>query len=406
MDLKDIVTEEFQHEIQESFAYATGFGVVFIDKEGKHIGEGSNFTDFCKQINCMEEGAQRCAKTNCHAVNIALKTKKPSIYICHAGLVNIEIPLICDGCYVGAITAGQVFCSEENYYPQDLQSNIEAWKSDSKLAEYYKKIKTLTPQQIEAVATALANITNYIIQNFSYRQAQEKVLLYEKKQAELENKLKDAQLNMLQKQVTPHFIFNVINSISRMISLQQYHTAENMLNSFAGMMRYNLCNLKTLVTIEQEFDYIKKYLFIQKIRFSSRIEYEILCDEALKSFSIPFFSIQPLIENAVEHGLLQKIEGGRISIICEKKTNLVVIKIEDDGVGISKDSLRKIRERLIHQNQLVDHIGIYNCYHRLKLFFEKNLEFQMTSTEGNGTCIKISISEVPSRPSLSYSAHR
>ena len=183
MDLKDIVTEEFQQEIQESFAYATGFGVVFIDKEGNHIGEGSNFTDFCKQINCTEEGAKCCARSNCQAVNIALKTQKPSIYICHAGLVNIEIPLICDGCYAGAVTAGQVFCSEEGYYPQDFHSNVSEWLSDEKLAEYYKKIKTLTPQQIEAVATALANISNYILQNFAYRQAQEKFLLYEKKQA-------------------------------------------------------------------------------------------------------------------------------------------------------------------------------------------------------------------------------
>ena len=140
--------------------------------------------------------------------------------------------------------------------PQDFHSNVSEWLSDEKLAEYYKKIKTLTAQKIEAVATALANISNYILQNFAYRQAQEKFLLYEKKQAELENQLKDAQLNMLQKQVTPHFIFNVINSASRMVALEQYDKAEKMLNSFAGMMRYNLRNLKTYVTIEQELDYI------------------------------------------------------------------------------------------------------------------------------------------------------
>ena len=393
MDLKDIVTEEFQHEIQESFAYATGFGVVFIDKEGKHIGEGSNFTDFCKQINCTEEGALCCAMSNCHAVNIALKTKKPSIYICHAGLVNIEIPLICDGCYVGAVTAGQVFCSEENYYPQDFHSNVELWKADEKLAEYYKTIKTLTPQQIEAVSTALSNITNYIIQNFAYRQAQEKVLLYEKKQAKLENQLKDAQLNVLQKQVTPHFIFNVINSASRMIALEQYEAAENMLNSFAGMMRYNLGNLKTHVTIEQELDYIKKYLFIQKIRFGSRIQYQILCDENLKSFYIPFFSIQPLVENSIEHGILQKMEGGSISIICKKEKKMVTIKIEDNGVGISQDALKKIKEKINTREHVTEHIGIYNCYHRFKLFFEEKLEFHILSKEGKGTRVKIMIHE-------------
>lgn len=126
---------------------------------------------------------------------------------------------------------------------------------------------------------------------------------------------------------------------------------------------------------------------------------EIFQLDTNESFSIPFFSIQPLIENAVEHGLLQKIDGGSISIICKKKANLVVIKIEDDGVGISKDSLEKIKEKLALQNQLVNHIGIYNCYHRLKLFFEENLEFQMTSTEGKGTCIKISISNITMRKS-------
>jgi hypothetical protein len=130
---------------------------------------------------------------------------------------------------------------------------------------------------------------------------------------------------------------------------------------------------------------------------------EIFQLDTNESFSIPFFSIQPLIENAVEHGLLQKIDGESISLICKKKTNLVIIKIEDDGIGISKDSLKKIKKRLIHQNQLIDHIGIYNCYHRLKLFFEENLEFQMTSTEGKGTCINISISNINMRKSSYHS---
>lgn len=393
MDLKDIVTEEFQQEIQESFAYATGFGVVFIDKEGNHIGEGSNFTDFCKQINCTEEGAKCCARSNCQAVNIALKTQKPSIYICHAGLVNIEIPLICDGCYAGAVTAGQVFCSEDGYYPQDFHSNVSQWLSDEKLSEYYKKIKTLTPQQIEAVATALANISNYILQNFAYRQAQKKFLLYEKKQAELENQLKDAQLNMLQKQVTPHFIFNVINSASRMVALEQYDKAEKMLNSFAGMMRYNLRNLKTHVTIEQELDYIEKYLFIQKIRFGARIQYEVFCDETLKAFSIPFFSLQPLVENSIEHGILQKVEGGSISVICKKQENAVTIKVEDDGVGITEEILANIKEKLKMKERetVVEHIGIYNCYHRLQLFFEEKMQFHIHSAVGKGTSAEIVI---------------
>lgn len=81
MDLKDIVTEEFQQEIQESFAYATGFGVVFIDKEGNHIGEGSNFTDFCKQINCTEEGAKCCARSNCRSKYCVKNAETKYLYL-------------------------------------------------------------------------------------------------------------------------------------------------------------------------------------------------------------------------------------------------------------------------------------------------------------------------------------
>lgn len=118
-DLRSIITEEFQNEIQNSFGYATGFGVVFTDTEGFPIGSGGNFCRFCNRINARKDGAELCSRSNQNAIRLALKQKKPSIYICHAGLVNIEIPLIYQGKCVAAITAGQVLCEEENAYPKD-----------------------------------------------------------------------------------------------------------------------------------------------------------------------------------------------------------------------------------------------------------------------------------------------
>ena len=94
INFRDIITETFQNEIQHSFSLATGFGVVFTDAEGRHIGSGANFCKFCEKLNETPEGAQCCTLSNKHAIEIALKTNKPCVYICHAGLVNIEIPLI------------------------------------------------------------------------------------------------------------------------------------------------------------------------------------------------------------------------------------------------------------------------------------------------------------------------
>ncbi|HAE92150.1 MAG TPA: hypothetical protein DCG60_05820, partial [Tissierella sp.] len=177
MDIKltDILTEDFLEKFQDSFAFATGFGVVFVDLDGNHIGEGSNFSKFCSAINKTKEGASYCALTNRKAIDLAIKTKKPSIYICHAGLINIEIPLTYGGEYIGAITAGQVLCSDMDIYPKDSDFKLLPWLHTEEAAEYFRNIKVLTRQEIEATAVSLENIANYIIQNTMYNKLQEKL---------------------------------------------------------------------------------------------------------------------------------------------------------------------------------------------------------------------------------------
>lgn len=403
LELKDILTEEFLGQFQDSFAFATGFGVVFVDLDGNHIGGGSNFSKFCEEINKTKEGASYCAQTNRNAIDIAIRSKKPSIYVCHAGLINIEIPLTFDGEYIGAITAGQVLCSDMDCYPKDTKSSTMPWLKTEEAAEFFKNIKILTNQQIEATAIALENFTNYIIQNTMYNKLQEmlneehnKNLIYERKQIEMEHQLKLAELDALQKQVTPHFVFNVISSISRLISMKEYPEAINMLDSFAQMLRYNLSSISSEITLGQELNYIKNYLTIQKNRFSERIEYEIDANEDILSLVIPYFSLQPLVENAIEHGLLPLPNGGKVSISCKTTDERYTIEICDNGIGIDSEYLEEIKNNLLanknmHQNH---HIGLYNCYRRFKLMYGENADLSITSKTNNGTRICINIKRV------------
>lgn len=330
-----------------------------------------------------------------------MKTKKPSIYICHAGLVNIEIPLMHRGKCIGAITAGNVRCSEGDIYPREPVPDNINWFDDPELAKYYKEIHCMTKDQIEGTATALSNITNYIIQTAAYSQMQEdyakkteELLKAEMRRSQLEEQLKIAQLDALQKQITPHFIFNVINSISRLMSLEEYNTAKDMLDSFAQMMRYNLSNIKSFVTLRQEMDYIESYLAIQKIRFGTRISYLVKCAEEIESMCIPFFSIQPLVENAVEHGILNKITGGRISVSAITHERSVHICVEDNGIGIQKSQLEDIHHALkgTIPRKSQKCVGLYNCYQRFLLMFGNNIDFSINSHVGKGTNITIKIS--------------
>lgn len=400
--LEDILTLEFLNTFQESFAYATGFGVVFVDLDGNHIGEGSNFSKYCAAINNTKEGAIYCAHTNKKAIELAIKTKKPSIYVCHAGLVNIEIPLTYEGEFIGAITAGQVLCSDITDYPKDEVLIEIPWLKTNEAINYFKNIKVLTKKQIEATAISLENLTNYIIQNTMYNKLQERLykeqqlnLEYERKQLEMEHQLKLSELDALQKQSTPHFMFNVLNSISRLISMKNYSRALLILDSFTQMLRYNLYNITSDITLEEELRYITNYLEIQKNRFSDRIDYEVNVEEISLYLKIPYFSLQPFVENSIEHGLLPLSNGGKIIINCTKLDNVYKIEIKDNGIGFDTKKLEQVKTMIFgttykKQNK---HIGIYNCYRRFKLMYEDNFEFNIESAPHKGSSILINIFE-------------
>lgn len=403
--LKEILTKDFIEQFQDSFAFATGFGVVFVDLDGNHIGEGSNFSKFCQEINRTKEGAAYCANTNRKAIEVAMRTKKPSIYVCHAGLINIEIPLTYEGEYIGALTAGQVLCSDcnQNTYPRDSELNAIPWLQTQEAKEYFKNIRILTQQQIEATAVSLENIANYIIQTAMYNKLNEKLTIernkrleYEKKQIEMEHRLKLAELDALQKQVTPHFMFNVINSISRLISMEEYSSAKNMLDSFSQMLRYGLYNITSVITLRQELKYIENYLKIQKHRFTDRLEYEIEVQHDALDIKIPYFSLQPLIENAIIHGISPLEYGGSLKLICQKHKHHTSINIIDDGTGIAPDRMTEIKNMIrYYDDKTLDTscIGLRNCYRRFKLMYGDKVNFFIDSEVGIGTKIRIDIFE-------------
>ena len=405
-DIRDLLSKELQEELQESFAFATGFGVVFVDREGRHLGEGSNFTSFCRAINADPKGEGCCQCSNQKALRIALEEARPSIYICHAGLVNIEIPLILEGEFVGAITAGQVLCSDTGCFPEDERASEKWWAQDENYSRYYEEIPVFSRKQIEETARALQNLTRYILNLKAHAKMQEEInqvtrelLRNQKKQMDLKNQLSQARFEALQKQIMPHFTFNVLNSISRSLSLGNAECAEEMLSSFSSMLRYTLTQSTSHVTLRQEIDYIDNYLSIQKHRFGDRIGYSILCDKSMETLVLPFFTLQPLVENAIEHGLLNpgQLQGGKLLISCKKKHGTCEIKIMDDGAGIEGKKLKALRKKLGYTRKRInpgEGIGMRNCLERLKLFFGKRCRMEIRSREGKGTTITLSIKDV------------
>ena len=196
---------------------------------------------------------------------------------------------------------------------------------------------------------------------------------------EEQEKTKDAQIRVMMSQIQPHFIYNSLSSISTLIPLEPLK-AQKALDSFTEYLRHNISSLTetNLIPFESELRHIETYLALEKLRFKDRIQvqYEI----KTKNFNVPPLSIQPLVENAVKHGILKKVEGGFIMIKAYETYDSYVVEIRDDGVGFDPK---------VPPDDGRVHVGLTNVQNRLKNMVNGKLEIY--SKIGKGTRMSIHI---------------
>ena len=163
-----------------------------------------------------------------------------------------------------------------------------------------------------------------------------------------------------------------------------------MIMALSNLFRYNLKNSSSEAILSQELNVVRDYMYIQHMRFGDRLKFQIDCDREHEETIVPTFTFQPLIENAIIHGLSKKEEGGRIHVRVWENEDAVFITVEDTGVGMSEEKLEKLKQKLEEGNVSRDSIGVGNVYRRFKIMYPKG-EFTIDSTEGKGTSIKLQV---------------
>lgn len=190
----------------------------------------------------------------------------------------------------------------------------------------------------------------------------------------------------LQAQIQPHFLFNTLNSVIALSEID-LKKMRNLLEEFCDFLRYKFQfqNMDELVSITEELAVVRSYLNIEKVRFGERIQVNWQLEDC-ENVKVPFLSIQPLVENAVRHGIMKQTKGGIIVIRVISNENYTEIAIEDNGVGMSES---KIQQILVGQPDMNGGIGLMNTNQRLKRYFGTGL--QIESTIGVGTKISFRI---------------
>ena len=190
--------------------------------------------------------------------------------------------------------------------------------------------------------------------------------------AEQEEKNKEAQIKVMMSQIQPHFIYNALSSISTLIPIDP-DKAQKTLDDFTEYLRHNLSSLTEtkLIPFEKELKHIETFISLEKVRFNDRLK--VRFDIKVKNFNVPPLSIQPIVENAIKHGILKKIEGGTLIFKTYETASAYVVDVIDDGIGFDKNNVNFAGNK---------HIGINNIKSRLRTMCNADMEIQSEVNKG------------------------
>lgn len=215
----------------------------------------------------------------------------------------------------------------------------------------------------------------------------------EKRALIMESSLKQAKLETLQAQINPHFLFNALNTVRSLSQLENAAQTESLIDTLSAFLRNNLENQKSQKDLADEFTTAEHYLTIQKMRFGKRLNYSIELSPEISKVKVPSLLIQPLVENAIIHGIEPLKDGGVINLTGRLVDGSAVIEVSDNGFGMEEAMMAELDKELGSDIEIGgSHVGIRNTWRRLVLIDpDARMNFFRNPT-GRGTVVRIILS--------------
>lgn len=278
-------------------------------------------------------------------------------------------------------------------------SVLAAWAISESIYIPIKKLhdvtRTITSQDLEVLLSGehVDEITEMGMSfNIMVRQINH---LLESKVAEQKN-LKKAELRTLQAQITPHFLYNTFDTIIWLVEAGRNAQAIEIVRALSDFFRIGLSKGKDWISIREEIKHTQSYLTIQQIRYHDILEFKIDVDEDIMDYTILKLTLQPLVENALYHGIKGSRKGGIITVTGRKQDDkTLLLEIHDNGIGFTAKRLAEIREEMENETHEIvikeSGFGLDNVNRRNRLYYGKDFGLQIESRYRHGTCVMLTI---------------
>ena len=391
LNIEDFVDLELLQRLQDSFAEAMGVAAVAVNRDGVPITETSNFCTVCQMIRSTEVGLARCQKCDADGGRVAHEQGQPYAYTCSGGLLDAAAPIIIDGQYMGCILCGQVIPADEQeeFIEDVLARNLPLGLPAAEFEEALRALTPLPRERFHAAVEMLSLTANHIVEKAISTLTQSQLLREAQERTALQAVLQETQLKALKAQINPHFLFNSLTLLAYTALEENAAHTEEIAYTLSDLLRYSLRNMSTSVELSEEMEMIERYLAIQKIRFGDRLESEIVLDPDLGHFEIPCMILQPLVENAVIHGVEPLTRPAKISVKAYEFNGRLVLEIADTGRGMPDHVLRLLESGRFEGGG--GSLGLPMVFERLQSEYQGRFAVEVRSAPDRGTQIYLTI---------------
>ncbi len=367
---KRILTEALEPLMKDIYD-AVGVRVSFADTEENTLAQTEYQCDFCRQSMADPSLLSRCQACSREGKRRAREQGGIYFYRCWRGLVSAVIHVSDHGKSLGYfIISGFVSIPDRMEQTDQLFPSPEMQIS----AEEMEKVQFLHYERVRDIIKTVGIAAGYLTESYRRRLAEEAQ--------------RKAEFQALQSQIAPHFLFNTLNSIGQMAVLEGAEIAPEAIYFLGRLLRRSMKQNCGLVQLRDELDFTREYMRIKQLLGREDIQYHEEIEPGLEDMMLPAFTIQPLVENAVNHGLEPRPGGGTVSVTAQRDNGSVLLRITDDGLGFDTKTVKP------RGGGEMTGIGIVNVRERLSLFFGTKYEHQVISAPGEGTTIIFRLPEI------------
>lgn len=377
--------------ILKKFATAVNLGVVAITREGTVLSEPTGLPALCCQLR--QVGAcDDCPAFDAATGHIAHEHGRPVQFDCPLGVVGVAVPLLADERWAGHLACGFIRLEESLPHARNALKAMASAHGlvPNTLWDLHDQVEVVLQAQMMAAAESLESIANSIV-SLSMRERQRRqegehaAAMLKKLQlvSQLEYELQEAQFRALEASINPHFLFNALNIIAEAVAAGD-KKGEEIVYALADFLRFSFAHGKSVASLQEEVNGLRSYLAVQHARFGQDLACDITLETGSERCLVPFMILQPLVENAIIHGLAPKGYAGTIHISARLTDQRLLVSVVDDGVGIDQD-------KVLDLPQPREALGLRYIRTKLQHTFGDDHQLRIESQEGKGTAVHLDL---------------